>query len=191
MSRRATMHARLLLPLPYANAAAASSRSLAPKPLGRGRYSPHYQMYTRGQDEIKMSRRWCHDSPENQELAKKSCVPCNSKDVHSMSEDSAKKWLDQVNGWELKTEGGILKLHRAWKVKNFVKGLEFFQLVAAIAQEEGHHPDLHLVGWNNVKIDVWTHSVRGLTDNDFILAAKINDLKLEGLLSKKKATAQE
>jgi len=42
-----------------------------------------------------------------------------------------------VNGWELTTEGGILKLHRAWKVKNFVKGLEFFQLVAAIAEEEG------------------------------------------------------
>ena len=55
----------------------------------------------------------------------------------------------------------------------------------------GHHPDLHLVGWNNVKIDVWTHSVSGLTDNDFILAAKINELKLGGLLSKKKSTAQE
>ncbi|KAM3331499.1 hypothetical protein ACQJBY_027464 [Aegilops geniculata] len=76
-----------------------------------------------------------------------------------MSEDSAKKSLEQVTGWELKNEGDILKLHRAWKVKNFVKGLEFFQLVAAVAEEEGHHPDLHLVSWNNVKIDVWTHSV--------------------------------
>ena len=93
----------------------------------------------------------------------KSCVPCNSKDLHPMSEDSANELLEQVlilyifenlvniilistpladtwkqvNGWELITEGGILKLHRAWKVKNFVKGLEFFQLVAAIAEEEG------------------------------------------------------
>ncbi|CDJ26390.1 hypothetical protein CFC21_041654 [Triticum aestivum] len=125
------------------------------------------------------------------ELSKKSCIPCNSKYLHAMSEDSAKKSLEQVTGWELKNEGDILKLHRAWKVKNFVKGLEFFQLVAALAEEEGHHPDLHLVSWNNVKIDVWTHSVRGLTDNDFILAAKINELKLEGLLSKKKATSQE
>ncbi|KAF7023088.1 hypothetical protein CFC21_035688 [Triticum aestivum] len=125
------------------------------------------------------------------ELSKKSCIPCISKDLHAMSEDSAKKSLEQVTGWELKNEGDILKLHRAWKVKNFVKGLEFFQLVAAVAEEEGHHPDLHLVSWNNVKIDVWTHSVRGLTDNDFILAAKINELKLEGLLSKKKATSQE
>ncbi|XP_044976558.1 pterin-4-alpha-carbinolamine dehydratase 2, mitochondrial isoform X1 [Hordeum vulgare subsp. vulgare] len=125
------------------------------------------------------------------ELSEKSCIPCNSMDLHAMSEDSAKKSLEQVTGWELKNEGDILKLHRAWKVKNFVKGLEFFQLVAAVAEEEGHHPDLHLVSWNNVKIDVWTHSVRGLTDNDFILAAKINELKLEGLLSKKKATTHE
>ncbi|KAG8077465.1 hypothetical protein GUJ93_ZPchr0007g4104 [Zizania palustris] len=124
------------------------------------------------------------------ELAKKSCVPCNCKDMHAMSEDSAKKLLEQVSGWALATEDDILKLHRTWKVKNFVKGLEFLQLVAAIAEEEGHHPDLHLVGWNNVKIDVWTHSVRGLTDNDFILAAKINNLNLESLLSKK-ATVQK
>uniref|UniRef100_A0A0E0C5N7 4a-hydroxytetrahydrobiopterin dehydratase n=1 Tax=Oryza meridionalis TaxID=40149 RepID=A0A0E0C5N7_9ORYZ len=124
------------------------------------------------------------------QLAKKSCVPCNSKDIHAMPEDSAKKMLEQVAGWELAAEGDILKLHRAWKVKNFVKGLEFLQLVASVAEEEGHHPDLHLVGWNNVKIDVWTHSVRGLTDNDFILAAKINNLNLEGLLSKK-ATVQK
>ncbi|RLM92697.1 putative pterin-4-alpha-carbinolamine dehydratase [Panicum miliaceum] len=148
--------------------------------------TPFHQMDTRGQDENKvLTARGCHTSPESQELADKSCVPCSSKDLHPMSEDSAKKLLEQVNGWELTTEGGILKLHRAWKVKNFLKGLEFFQLVAAIAEAEGHHPDLHLVGWNNVKIDVWTHSVRGLTDNDFILAAKINHLNLEGILSKR------
>ncbi|XP_044414248.1 pterin-4-alpha-carbinolamine dehydratase 2, mitochondrial isoform X2 [Triticum aestivum] len=94
------------------------------------------------------------------ELSKRSCVSCNSKDLQAMSEDSAKTLLEQVAGWEVKNEGDILKLHRAWKVKNFAKGLEFFQLVAAVAEEEGHHPDLHLVGWNNVKIDVWTHSVR-------------------------------
>ncbi|KAL6845371.1 hypothetical protein ACP4OV_024866 [Aristida adscensionis] len=138
---------------------------------------PYYQMDTRGPDKIKMlTTKGCHSSSENQELAKKSCAPCNSKDINPMSEDSAKKLLDQVNGWELATEGGILKLHRALKVKNFLKGLELFQLVAAIAEEEGHHPDLHLVG--------------GLTDNDFILAAKINHLNLEGILSKK-ATVQK
>ncbi|KAL3520182.1 hypothetical protein ACH5RR_018331 [Cinchona calisaya] len=49
----------------------------------------------------------------------------------------------------------------------------------------GHHPDLHLVGWNNVKIDIWTHAVGGLTENDFILAAKINVLDLQQLLRRK------
>ncbi|CAM0881983.1 unnamed protein product [Alopecurus aequalis] len=142
--------------------------------------TPHLEMSTTGKE-----------AAATVELPKRSCVPCNSKDLHAMSEDSAKKLLQQVTGWELKNEGDILKLHRAWKVKNFVKGLEFFQLVAAIAEEQGHHPDLHLVGWNNVKIDVWTHSVRGLTDNDFIFAAKVNELKQEGLLSKKKATSQQ
>ncbi|PUZ55482.1 hypothetical protein GQ55_5G215600 [Panicum hallii var. hallii] len=188
MIRAATVQARLLLPCSYASQAKAASRwplvSGKPSLLGCGR--PFHQMDTRGQDENKvLTARGCHTSPESQELAKKSCVPCSSKDLHPMSEDSAKKLLEQVNGWELTTEGGILKLHRTWKVKNFLKGLEFFQLVAAIAEEEGHHPDLHLVGWNNVKIDVWTHSVRGLTDNDFILAAKINHLNLEGILSKR------
>uniref|UniRef100_A0A0A9GLD7 4a-hydroxytetrahydrobiopterin dehydratase n=1 Tax=Arundo donax TaxID=35708 RepID=A0A0A9GLD7_ARUDO len=188
MIRAATVHARLLLSRPYVRQAkAASSWPLVPrKPPLLGCVRPYYQMEIKGRDEIRMlATRGCHSSAENQELAKKSCVPCNSKDIHPMSEDSAKKLLEQVNGWELTTEGGILKLHRAWKVKNFIKGLEFFQLVAAIAEEEGHHPDLHLVGWNNVKIDVWTHSVRGLTNNDFILAAKINHLNLEGILRKK------
>ncbi|KAF7080513.1 hypothetical protein CFC21_084581 [Triticum aestivum] len=71
------------------------------------------------------------------ELSKRSCVSCNSKDLQAMSEDSAKTLLEQVAGWEVKNEGGIPKLHRAWKVKNFAKGLEFFQLVAAVAEEEG------------------------------------------------------
>uniref|UniRef100_A0A453PMM2 4a-hydroxytetrahydrobiopterin dehydratase n=2 Tax=Aegilops tauschii subsp. strangulata TaxID=200361 RepID=A0A453PMM2_AEGTS len=71
------------------------------------------------------------------ELSKRSCVSCNSKDLQAMSEDSAKTLLEQVTGWEVKNEGDILKLHRAWKVKSFAKGLEFFQLVAAVAEEEG------------------------------------------------------
>ncbi|CAO1948403.1 unnamed protein product [Urochloa humidicola] len=188
MIRAATVHARLLLSRSYVSQGKAASRwplvSRKPSLLVCAR--PFYQMDTRGQEDNKvLTARGCHTSPESQELAKKSCAPCSSKDLHPMSDDSAKKLLEQVNGWELTTEDGILKLHRAWKVKNFVKGLEFFQLVASIAEEEGHHPDLHLVGWNNVKIDVWTHSVRGLTDNDFILAAKINRLNLEGILSKR------
>ncbi|XP_078446282.1 transcriptional coactivator/pterin dehydratase isoform X2 [Wolffia australiana] len=118
--------------------------------------------------------------------AAKKCAPCNSKDIWAMSEHSAKELLEKselgIHGWDLLNEGGPLKLQRSWKTKSFLKALEFFQLVADVAEAEGHHPDLHLVGWNNVKIDLWTHSVGGLTENDFILAAKINDLHVEHLL---------
>ncbi|KAL4277745.1 hypothetical protein AHAS_Ahas20G0337900 [Arachis hypogaea] len=67
----------------------------------------------------------------------------------------------------------------------FTKGLEFFKIVADLAESEGHHPDLHLVGWNNVTIEIWTHAVGGLTENDFILAAKIDKLNVNDLLRRK------
>ncbi|KAH7568624.1 hypothetical protein JRO89_XS06G0024100 [Xanthoceras sorbifolium] len=121
----------------------------------------------------------------SEDLSIKKCVPCNAKDMHAMTEESANGLIQKVEGWDLVNEGGILKLNRSWKVKSFTKGLEFFQLVADVAEAEGHHPDLHLVGWNNVKIEIWTHAVGGLTENDFILAAKINGLDLHHLLRRK------
>ncbi|KAK4740641.1 hypothetical protein SAY87_024229 [Trapa incisa] len=99
-----------------------------------------------------------------------------------MTGETAHSLISKVEGWKLLNEGGVLKLNRTWKVKSFTKGLELFQLVAQVAEVEGHHPDLHLVGWNNVTIEIWTHAVGGLTENDFILAAKINGLPLHGLL---------
>ncbi|KAI3466797.1 hypothetical protein Pfo_023460 [Paulownia fortunei] len=121
-----------------------------------------------------------------QDLSIKKCVPCSSKDLRPMTEDAANILIRQawifVPGWNLVNEDGTQKLHRSWKVKTFVKGMEFLRLVADVAEAEGHHPDLHLVGWNNVKIDIWTHAVGGLTENDFILAAKINGLNLRHLL---------
>ena len=58
-------------------------------------------------------------------------------------------------------------------------GLAFFEKVAAVAEEEGHHPDLHLEGYRNVAIELWTHAIGGLSENDFILAAKIDRLPIE------------
>ncbi|XP_022723645.1 uncharacterized protein LOC111280474 isoform X2 [Durio zibethinus] len=121
----------------------------------------------------------------DKDLLTRKCVPCNSKDVRPMTEESASKLIPKVDGWSLVNEGGTLKLRRSWKVKSFIKGLELFQLVADIAEAEGHHPDLHLVGWNNVTVEIWTHAVGGLTENDFILAAKINVIDLHHLLRKK------
>ncbi|XP_007025171.2 PREDICTED: putative pterin-4-alpha-carbinolamine dehydratase [Theobroma cacao] len=121
----------------------------------------------------------------DKDLLTKKCVPCNSKDLRPMTEESANELISKVDGWSLVNEGCTLKLKRSWKVKSFTKGLELFQLIADIAEAEGHHPDLHLVGWNNVTVDIWTHAVGGLTENDFILAAKINGLDLHHLLRKK------
>ncbi|XP_051133773.1 pterin-4-alpha-carbinolamine dehydratase 2, mitochondrial-like [Andrographis paniculata] len=116
------------------------------------------------------------------DLSMKKCVPCDTKELRPMTGEAAKILIQQVPGWNLLNEGGFQKLHRSWKVKTFVKGMEFLRLVADISEAEGHHPDLHLVEWNNIKIDIWTHAVGGLTENDFILAAKINGLNLHHLL---------
>ena len=64
-------------------------------------------------------------------------------------------------------------------MKNFLAGLAFFQSVAVIAEDEAHHPDLHLEGYKNLSIEMWTHDIGGLSENDFILAAKINQLPIE------------
>merc|ERR1712098_325587 len=92
----------------------------------------------------------------------------------------------QTAGWQLESTESGLRIKCDWKFKNFVKSLEFFQRVADIAEAEGHHPDLHLVGWNKVTVEIFTHSVGGLTENDFILAAKINEIDVSDLTPKKK-----
>ncbi|KAM7257067.1 hypothetical protein ACFE04_012808 [Oxalis oulophora] len=125
----------------------------------------------------------------NQDLTAKKCVSCNTKDLRPMTTESANDLLQKVAGWDLLNEDDKLKLSQTWKVKSFTKGLEFFKRVGDVAEAEGHHPDLHLVGWNNVKIEIWTHAVGGLTENDFILAAKINKLEVHDLLRKKPAAS--
>ncbi|KAJ1426207.1 Pterin 4 alpha carbinolamine dehydratase [Sesbania bispinosa] len=102
-----------------------------------------------------------------------------------MTEESAQTLMPQVVEWNLVNEDGVMKLRKSWTVKTFTKGLEFFRIVGVLAENEGHHPDLHLVGWNNVVIEIWTHAIGGLTENDFILAAKIDKLNLNELLRRK------
>jgi 4a-hydroxytetrahydrobiopterin dehydratase len=71
------------------------------------------------------------------------------------------------------------------RAKNFKKAIELFRRVGEVAEAEQHHPDLHLEGWNNCTIDLWTHARNGLSENDFIVAAKIDQLDLSDLLSKR------
>ncbi|EFJ06118.1 hypothetical protein SELMODRAFT_430975 [Selaginella moellendorffii] len=120
------------------------------------------------------------------DLSKKKCVPCDSKNLRPMSEESAKELLHQAPGWKIEQVDGKLELQRSWRTKSFIKGIEFFKLVSDVAEAEGHHPDLHLTGYNNVRINISTHSAGGLTENDFILAAKIGALDASDLFRKPK-----
>ncbi|MBI2805565.1 MAG: 4a-hydroxytetrahydrobiopterin dehydratase [Planctomycetes bacterium] len=107
------------------------------------------------------------------DLTKKRCVACESG-VPALSADEVKRLLPAVPAWSLTADDK--RIRREWRVRDFVTALEFFQRVGQIAEEEDHHPDLHLVGYRNVAIEIWTHAVGGLTENDFILAAKIDQL---------------
>ncbi|MCA9047783.1 MAG: 4a-hydroxytetrahydrobiopterin dehydratase [Planctomycetaceae bacterium] len=107
------------------------------------------------------------------ELCSVKCVPCEGGVPRLTAEESA-ELLKEIPGWELLAEPD--RITRSWNVKNFMTAIRFFQDVAALAEEEGHHPDLHLVRYRQVTIDIWTHAVGGLSRNDFILAAKIDRL---------------
>ena len=103
-------------------------------------------------------------------LADKKCVPCEGGTL-PLREDKAKKLLAQVQGWTL-TGGHV---HREFKFKNFPDAIAFVNKVAALAEEEGHHPDI-TIRYSRVSLELWTHAINGLSENDFILAAKINRL---------------
>ena len=107
------------------------------------------------------------------DLAKKKCVPCE-KGAAPLTSDQIKSLLPSVPAWKLAADGK--RIRREWRVRDFMEGLGFFQRIAAIAEAEDHHPDLHLAGYRNVAIELWTHAAGGLTENDFIMAAKIDQV---------------
>src|SRR3954453_7732827 len=109
--------------------------------------------------------------PTAEELTRKKCAPCEGG-VPKLTEDEVDALLENLPGWTRSGDGQ--RIRREWTVKNFLAGMDFFEKVAALAEEEGHHPDLHLVGYRNVAIELRTHAIGGLSENDFILAAKID-----------------
>ena len=106
-------------------------------------------------------------------LAKKKCQPCEGG-IPPLSADEVERLRAGVPQWQV-TAGGK-SLRREWRVKDFPTALDFFRRVGDVAEAEDHHPDLHLTGYRNVAIELSTHAVGGLTENDFILAAKIDQL---------------
>jgi len=105
------------------------------------------------------------------ELSSKQCVPCRGG-VPPLTADEIKPLLNQLEGWEVVDEHHLRKVV---KTSNFREALAFVNKVGEIAEEQGHHPDI-CFGWGQAEITIWTHKINGLTESDFILAAKIDRL---------------
>jgi len=111
-----------------------------------------------------------------EELKAKKCQPCEGG-VPPVAREEAQRLLKDLPGWRLTEDGQ--RIRRELIVKHFMAAIEFFNRVAALAEDEGHHPDLHLVGYRSVAIELWTRAIGGLSENDFITAAKIDQLPIE------------
>lgn len=103
------------------------------------------------------------------ELASKTCVPCRGG-VPPLQGAELAALQKQVDSWNVVQEHHIIK---TFAFPNFQKALDFVNKVGAVAEEQGHHPDIYLA-WGKAEIKIWTHKIDGLTESDFILAAKIN-----------------
>jgi 4a-hydroxytetrahydrobiopterin dehydratase len=104
-------------------------------------------------------------------LDQKTCIPCQSG-APELSSQKEEQLLKEISGWNLNREGVHL-LEKSFKFRDFDETMLFVNAVASIARQENHHPDMH-VSYNIVRIELSTHKIKGLSDNDFILAAKID-----------------
>ncbi len=108
------------------------------------------------------------------ELTRERCVACR-RDSPAVTDAEIAELHPQVSDWELVSEDGIPKLSRVYRFGNFLEALEFTDRVGAKAEEEGHHPRL-TTEWGRVAVTWWTHKIRNLHRNDFIMAAKTDRL---------------
>ena len=109
------------------------------------------------------------------DLSNKKCVPCEGG-VIPFDISEIHKYQKKVDGWNIvKNEKKIYLLEKNFTFKNFLESQSFVNEVGKICEKEGHHPDISF-GWGYVKINVTTHAIEGLSENDFILAAKIDQI---------------
>jgi 4a-hydroxytetrahydrobiopterin dehydratase len=109
-----------------------------------------------------------------EQLLANRCRACSGGAVEKYSAAQAAEQAAALPGWRLSPAAD--RIRRDWQAKDFSAAIRFFTQVAEVAEAEGHHPDLHLENYRHVWIELWTHSVGGLSENDFILAAKIDRL---------------
>ncbi|HVF48525.1 MAG TPA: 4a-hydroxytetrahydrobiopterin dehydratase [Pyrinomonadaceae bacterium] len=105
------------------------------------------------------------------DLASRDCVPCRGG-VPPLKGEEIAVYLNQLAGWEV---SGEHHLRKAYKFTNFRDALAFVNRTGEVAEREGHHPDIRF-GWGYVEIQIYTHAIDGLTESDFILAAKIDKI---------------
>jgi 4a-hydroxytetrahydrobiopterin dehydratase len=106
-------------------------------------------------------------------LTTKKCVPCEGIGRAYTLEETRSR-LGEIPGWALGQDGKSIE--RAYILKNFVACVDLINKIKDIAEDEMHHPDLHLTGFKNLKVVLYTHALGGVTENDLIVAAKINQL---------------
>ena len=107
-------------------------------------------------------------------LSEQRCVACEGG-VPPLSREQVRALLPQVPGWEVSPDHTLLS--HDYECRDFAEALAFLEQVGALAEAEGHHPDLHLTAYRYLRIELFTHAIGGLSQNDFILAAKINQLR--------------
>ncbi|MBI3305636.1 4a-hydroxytetrahydrobiopterin dehydratase [Candidatus Nomurabacteria bacterium] len=105
------------------------------------------------------------------DLLKKNCIPCEGGDIKPMDREKARDYLDETPDWTLDKDAK--KISKEFKFRDFIGAINFVERVADIAEMEGHHPDIH-IRYNKVLLELSTHAIGGLSENDFILAAKID-----------------
>ncbi|MCB0360666.1 MAG: 4a-hydroxytetrahydrobiopterin dehydratase [Pirellulaceae bacterium] len=111
------------------------------------------------------------------QLAQSRCVPCEGG-VEPYTVAMTEQQLTHLSGWRLTHDNQ--RIRKDWKVKDFVAGIDFFQQIMQVAETEQHHPDVHLESYRKLWVEIWTHAIGGLSENDFILAAKIDTLPVDG-----------
>jgi 4a-hydroxytetrahydrobiopterin dehydratase len=108
------------------------------------------------------------------DLKDKTCIPCEDKNMKPMTHDEAVAYLSQIPDWSLSSDGS--EISRTWLFPDFAQAMIFVNTVSDIAEEQGHHPDIY-IWYNKVELKLSTHSIKGLSENDFIVATKINNLE--------------
>ena len=113
---------------------------------------------------------------DTENLIQKKCAPCEGG-LPALSRARAEALLRALKSWKLSPDARLISVD--YEMKNFKTAVELVDRIAALAESENHHPDLHLTGYRKLRVELSTHAIGGLSENDFIVAAKIDRLPKE------------